>query len=114
MQKPRRNSRGETFVIEKSTLFMPDTNGVWTPNSFAPTLLQPHRPALDPWDELGVKHAVTSDRNFSKAKWLYNKWTLDPFSLDATKRDVARGKILKRIQRKEDKMRASQASGSKS
>ena len=110
--KPHRKSNGETIVADKATLFLPDTNGVWKPNDFLPNLLSVSKPTFAPYDHLTTTRAFTCERNYSTAKWLYNKKSMDPFSPDYSKKDIERGKNLKKIQRKHDKARSNSRRGS--
>ena len=104
--RPIQQKSGETTVVSKSSLFLPGTNGVFKPNSFFPTLLSPEKPTFDQYDHMKTMRSQTCERNFSTAKWLYNKRTLDPFIPDYSKKDLARGKNLRKIQKKEEKGRS--------
>jgi hypothetical protein len=102
--KPTRNTKsGVTTVVDKTTLFMPDTNGVWKPTSVMPTLLSVSHPLLEAYDSVATTRAIDCERNYSPKKWLYNKKSMDNFNPDLSKRDLNRGKYLRRLQRKEEK-----------
>ena len=61
---------------------------------------------------LQTTRSYTCERNYSTAKWLYNKKSMDPFKLEYSKKDIERGKNLKKIQRKADKARSNSRRGS--
>ena len=82
--KPIKTKNGETIKPAASTAYMPGTGGIWTHNSFLPSLLTQTKPLLDRTNTpRGAMRATTIDRAFSKQKWLYNKNTLDPFNPSA-------------------------------
>jgi len=53
----------------------------------------------------GTQRAISLSRNYSNKRWLYNKTTVDPFSPEASKVEIKRGKNLRKITRREDKAR---------
>jgi len=76
---------------------LPDTNGVWTPNDFLPNLLSVSKPTFAPYDMLKTTRSYTCERNYATAKWLYNKKSMDLFKPEYSKKDIERGKNLKKI-----------------
>jgi len=98
--KPILNKDGTSTIVSKSSLFLPGTNGVFKPNDFFPNLLSPHKPTFDQYDCSRTMRSQTVERNFSTAKWLYNKRTMDPFNPESSKKDIARGKNLRKIQKR--------------
>lgn len=92
--------------IAASTMHIPGTKGVWQSNSHFPNLLNNTKPLLDrTHTPRGAARAITLERNFSPAKWLYNKKDLDAFDPNQSKRDIDRSKSLKRLSKRQDKQR---------
>ena len=106
--KPKRMSNGTSTVAAKSTLFIDNTKGIWKPNDFMPNLLTVTKPLMDRTNTpRGALRAISCERNFTHAKWLYNKRTMDNFNPEYSKKDIQRSKNLMKIQKKEDKKRES-------
>lgn len=110
--KPRRMSNGQTIVADKASLYLPNTNGLWRPNDFLPNLLAVSKPTFDFYDSVKTTRSFTCERNYSTAKWLYNKKSMDLIRPEYSKADIERGKNLKKIQRKHDKQRSNSRKGS--
>lgn len=104
--KPYRTAKGETIQIDKNTLFIPNTNGVWKANTFSPTALSVTKPTFDKYDYAATIRAFVPERCYSTAKWLYNKRTMDDFNPEHAKKDKLRAKHLRKLQRKDDKARS--------
>lgn len=106
--KPRRGSEhGYSIAVPQSTAYLEGTNGVFSPTrkvadmftSISPLNDRTHTPR-------GAERAISIGRLRSNRKWLYNKNTLDPFLPTLSTVDIARGKHLRRITRREDKQKA--------
>ena len=54
----------------------------------------------------GTQRAITLDRNYSKAKWLYNKGQLDDFNPAKSKKDIERSKSLRKLQKRQERQRS--------
>lgn len=54
----------------------------------------------------GAERAISIGRLRTNRRWLYNKSTLDAFKPTLSAVDIARGKHLRRITRREDKQKA--------
>jgi hypothetical protein len=98
---------GYSTHVPKSTAYLEGTNGVFRSTDTYMNLFNRTKPLLDRSNTpRKATKSITLDRNFTKQRWLYNKNTSDEFDMRLTKIDVKRGKVLKRITRREDKERA--------
>jgi hypothetical protein len=106
IQRPVKDENGESIRVPKSAMYLNGSNGVWKPNDFMPNLLKVTKPLLDRSNTpRGALRSITLDRNFSQAKWLYNKTTLDKFDPNASKKDLQRSKTLRKIQKRQEKQK---------
>ena len=104
--RPKPDGKGGSIKVHASTLHIPGTNGVWSPNNFLPNLLSNTKPLLDRSNTpRSAARAIACERNFSAQKWLYNKKDLDMFDPRQSKRDIERSKTLKRLSKRQEKQR---------
>ena len=71
------------------------TDTIIKPNTFSLNIFSETKPLLDNSNTpRAAKKAITLERNFDHDIWVYNKTSLDDFSLAA--KDAKRGKSMKR------------------
>jgi hypothetical protein len=103
--RPKRGSvAGTTIAVPRSSAFLEGTNGVFTPTKFYPEVFQKLAPLLDRSNTpRKAAREISLERNKTNKRWLYPKITLDEFNPTASAKEIARGKLLRRITRQEDK-----------
>ena len=53
-----------------------------------------------------VQRTITLERNYTNKRWLYNKNSCDELDPRSAKVDLQRGKLLRRITRREDRQKS--------
>jgi hypothetical protein len=94
--KPKRNENGEYMSHAKTEVKK------WNPNDFTLSQIQKQVPLLldRTHTPRSATRAATLERNFSTKKWLYNKNSIDDFDPTQSKKELNRGKSLRRLTRK--------------
>lgn len=94
--------------IPRHSLYLSGTKGVFKVTDPWPTLLEGETPMLLDRSNTPRKatRQITMDRNYSSRKWLYTKGNLDNFNPELSNKEKERSRQIRKIMRKEDKLKA--------
>ena len=108
LQKPRQSGEwGHTIHVPRETAFLEGSNGVFLTTDHDLKLLTDTKPLLDRSNTpRKALKTITLDRNYTNKRWLYNKSSCDPLDPRLSKTDMKRGKELRRITKREDRLSA--------
>ena len=108
--RPPLDKNSCSIEVPKTTRYLPNTNGVFLTTDSHPTLLKVEQPTFDMYPTAHNKiRAMSCKRNYTNQRWLYNKHTGGELSVRNSSVDVRRGKDLRKITRREDKLSKTQA-----
>ena len=91
-------------MVPKESKYLQGTNGVFNPADEHNTFILSLTPLLDrTHTPRGALRAITLDRHHTNKRWLASKTICEELSPERSKKEIAKGKLLRKITKKEDK-----------